>query len=167
MSASPSDSGARPLGDSVGTGTGAGTTGGIGVGAGTEDPRERSLPELMKQLADQTQTLVRQEIQLAKAETTQKGRDAGKGAGLLGGAAVIALLAAGALTATLILLLDTFLPGWLAALIVTVVYLAIAGILALQGKKQLQQINPAPEQTIETVKEDVEWAKTQTRSARR
>lgn len=132
-----------------------------------DDLRERPLPELVKQLADQTSTLVQQEIQLAKAELTQKGKEAGKGAGLIGAGAFIGLMAAGALTAFLILLLNLFLADWLAALVVTVVLGAIAAVLALKGKKQLQQINPAPEQTIETVKEDVEWAKTQSRSAKR
>lgn len=143
-----------------------------------EELRERSLPELVKQLTDQTTTLVQQEIQLAKVETkeaidlakaemTDKAKQAGKGAGMLGGAAVVGLLAGIALTLFLILLLGTFLPDWLAALIVTVVYAAIAAVLALRGKKQLQTIDPAPRQTIETVKEDIEWAKTQNRSATR
>jgi MFS family permease len=132
------------------------------------DLRERPIGELVKQLADQTSTLVRQEIDLAKAELTQKGQQAGKGAGLIGAGAVIGLLGAGALTAFLIMLLDGALANWLAALIVAVVFLAIAGILALQGKKKVQQAAPpVPEQTVETVKEDVEWAKTRTGSAQR
>jgi MFS family permease len=132
------------------------------------DLRERSVSELVKQLADQTSTLVRQEMDLAKAELTQKGQQAGKGAGLIGAAAVIGLLGAGALTAFLIMLLDGALANWLAALIVAVVFIAIAGILALQGKKKVQAAAPpVPEQTVETVKEDVEWAKTRTGSAQR
>jgi MFS family permease len=132
------------------------------------DLRERPIGELVKQLADQTSTLVRKELDLAKAELAQKGQQAGKGAGLIGGAAVIGLLGAGALTAFLIMLLDGALANWLAALIVAVVFLAIAGILALQGKKKVQAAAPpVPEQTVETVKEDVEWAKTRTGSAQR
>ena len=129
--------------------------------------RDRSIGDLVKQLGDQTSTLVRQEIQLAKAEMTQKGQQAGKGAGFLGGAAVIALLAAGALTAFLILLLDEVVADWLAALIVAVVFGAIAAFLAIKGRDKVRAAAPpVPEQTVETVKEDVEWAKTRTPSAR-
>jgi len=133
-----------------------------------DDLRDRPLGELVKQLADQTGTLVRQEVDLAKAEVAQKGQQLGKGAGLIGAAAVIGLLGAGALTAFLIMLLDGALANWLAALIVGVVLAAIAAVLALQGKKKVQAAAPpVPEQTVETVKEDVEWAKTQTRSAQK
>ncbi len=171
---------------------GAGPSGGGAATGDTlppEDLRERPLPELVKQLTDQTTTLIKQEIELAKAEAketvdtakaelTDKAKEAGKGAGMLGAAGVIGLLAGIAFTAFLILVLATFLPDWLAALIVTVLYAAIAAVLALRGKKQLQEIEPAPKQTIETakdaqkqtiesVKEDIEWAKTQSRSAKR
>jgi MFS family permease len=133
-----------------------------------EDMRDRSIAELVKQLADQTSTLVRQEIDLAKAEVATKGREAGKGAGLLGGAAAVGLLGAGALTAFLIMVLDGALANWLAALIVGVVLVAIAAVLALQGRNRLRAATPpVPEQTIETVKEDVEWAKTRAGSAQR
>ena len=133
-----------------------------------EDMRDRSIGELVKQLADQTSTLVRQEMELAKAEVAQKGRQAGKGAGLIGAATVVGLLAAGALTAFLIMLLDGALANWLSALIVGVVFGAIAAVLALQGRKRVQEAGPpVPEQTVETVKEDVEWAKTRAGSAQR
>src|SRR6476661_2280308 len=133
-----------------------------------QDLRERPLGELVKQLAEQTSTLVRQEVDLAKAEVAQKGQQAGKGAGLLGAAALIGLLAAGALTAFLIMLLDGALPNWLSALIVAVVFAAIAAALALQGRNRIRAATPpVPEQTIETVKEDVEWAKTRAGSAQR
>jgi MFS family permease len=132
-----------------------------------QDLRERPLPELVKQLADQTSTLMRQEVDLAKAEVAQKGAQFGKGAGLIGAAAVVGLLGAGAITAFLILLLDGALPNWLSALIVGVVLVAIAGVLALQGRNRIRAAAPAvPEQTVETLKEDVEWAKTRTGSAR-
>lgn len=107
------------------------------------------------------------ELDLAKAEMAQKGKEAGVGAGFLGGAGVVGLLALGSLTAFLILLLDGAMPNWLAALVVTLLWGAVAGVLALQGKNKLQDAGPpAPEQTIETVKEDVQWAKTQKPSAR-
>jgi MFS family permease len=133
-----------------------------------QDLRDRPIGDLVKQLAEQTSTLVRQEVELAKAEVAQKGQQAGKGAGLLGAAADIGLLAAGALTAFLIMLLDGALANWLSALIVAVVFGAIAGILALQGRNRIRAATPAkPEQTVETGKEDVEWAKTRAASARK
>jgi MFS family permease len=133
-----------------------------------EDLRDRPVGELVKHLAEQTSTLVRQEIDLAKAELSQKGKEAGKGAGLFAGAAVIGLLAAGALTAFLIMLLDGALANWLSALIVGIVFAAIAGALALAGRNRIQRATPpVPEQTVETVKEDVEWAKTQRESVQR
>src|SRR3954467_2274697 len=134
---------------------------------GPEDPRDRGLGELVKDLASQTSTLVRQEIQLAQAEVTQKGKLAGKGAGMLAGAGVTALLGLGALTALLIIVLDSFMALAVAALIVTLLWLAVAAVLALSGKKALQSATPPAPQTVETVKEDIQWAKTQTGSARR
>jgi MFS family permease len=135
---------------------------------GGNEMRERPIGELFKQLSEETSTLIRQELELARAELREKGREAGKGAGFLGGAGLLGLLAAGALTACLILLLDKAVAVWVAALIVAVVYGAIAGILALRGKERVQAATPpAPEQTVETVKEDVEWAKTRARSATR
>jgi hypothetical protein len=116
--------------------------------------------ELVKQLAEETSTLVRQELELAKAEITQKGKKAGIGLGELGGAGIVALYALGALTACFIAALALAMPVWLAALIVTIVYGAIAGVLALVGRRQLRQSNPTSlERTEKTVKEDVEWAK--------
>ena len=132
----------------------------------SQDLHDQSIPDLLKRLSEETTTLVRQEIELAKAEATEKGKKAGVGAGLVGGGGVIALLAAGALTAAIIMALDQAMAGWLAALIVALVYGAIAGVLALQGKEKLQDAGPpVPEQTIETVKEDARWAKTRARSA--
>ena len=133
----------------------------------TDELRERPVGDLVKQLAGQTSTLVRQEIDLAKAELTEKGRVAGKGAGLLGGAAAVGMLAGGALTACLILALDEIVPDWLAALIVALVLAAVAAVLAMQGRNRVRAATPpVPQQTIETVKEDVEWAKTRTPSGR-
>jgi len=132
------------------------------------DLHERSLPELLRQLSQETTQLLKQEIELAKAEVGEKGRQAGKGAGLLGTAGVIGLGAVGALTACFILALNAVMPAWLAALIVAVVYGAVAAILALQGRNRIKQATPpVPEQTVETLKEDVRWAKTQTPSAKR
>jgi hypothetical protein len=127
--------------------------------------RSQSTGELVKELSREVSQLVREEIALAKAEMTEKARHAGTGAGMLSGAAVLGLAAVGGSMATLILLLDLVMPAWLAALIVTVVYGAVAAFLALRGKQRVAEATPpAPEQTIESVKEDVQWAKTRATS---
>jgi uncharacterized membrane protein YqjE len=151
---------------------------------GQHELRDESTTELIKQLAHETTTLVRQEIDLARAEATrageavvklarqelsmaraemaEKGRRAGPGLGMIGGAGVAALLALGSLTAFVILALDGAMPNWLAALLVAGAWGVIAAGLYFTGKDRVQEAGPlAPEQTIETVKEDVEWAKTQ------
>ena len=133
---------------------------------GPED--ERSVGELLRELSAETSTLVRQEVQLAKAELTEKAKQAGRGAGLVVGAAVMGLALLGAFAAFLIAVIALAVPVWLSAAIVTVLYGVIAGVLALAGKKALQQAVPAkPEQTIDTLKEDAQWAKTQAKSAKR
>jgi hypothetical protein len=130
--------------------------------------RERSIAELFSKLSAETSTLIRQELELARAELTEKGKEAGKGAGLFGGAGAVGLLGAGALTAGVILLLDLAIAGWLAAILVGLVYVAVAGFLAVQGRDRIQRATPpVPEQTVDTVKEDVEWAKSRARSAQR
>jgi len=131
----------------------------------TEELRDQSIGELLKQLSEQTATLVRQELDLAKAEMQQKGKRAGVGIGMIGAGGVLALAAVGALTATLILVLAEWMDAWIAALFVTLVYAAGAAVLALQGREKVGEANPpVPEQTIETVKEDVQWAKSQVKS---
>jgi uncharacterized membrane protein YqjE len=130
--------------------------------------RSHSTGDLVRQLSEQTTNLVRKEIELAKAELTEKGKSAGKGAGMFGGAAVAGLLALATLTVTIVAVLDKAMDFWVAALIVTVVYGAIALALALAGRDRVKEgMPPAPEQTVETVKEDVQWAKSQARSVRR
>jgi uncharacterized membrane protein YqjE len=131
------------------------------------DLRERGTGELLKELSNHTTTLVRQEIELAKAELGEKGKKAGLGAGMFGGAGLFAVFAVAALTACIIAALDSALPLWLAALIPAVIYAAVAGMLALQGRNKVQQAGPpVPEQATESVKEDVQWAKTQAKSGR-
>ena len=132
-----------------------------------DDPRERPIGDLVKDLSSQTSTLLRQEIDLAKAELQQKGKVAGKGAGMLGGAGVAGLLALGALTAALIALLDRAMDTWIAALIVMALWAVVALVLAKAGQKALQSATPPAPQTIETVKEDIQWAKNPTGSAQR
>ena len=131
-----------------------------------DDKRNASTAELMKELSREVSQLVREEIALAKAEMTQKGKHAGIGAGMLSGAAVLGLAAVGGSMAFLVLVLDSWMPGWLAALIVTIVYAAAAAILAFRGKERIRHATPpAPTQTIESVKEDVQWAKTHATSS--
>jgi uncharacterized membrane protein YqjE len=132
-----------------------------------DDPRERGIGELVKDLAGQTSTLVRQEIKLAQAEVTEKGKVAGRGAGLLAGAAVAAVLMLGTLTAVLVVALDSALPLWLAALIVTLLWGVVAAVLAQSGRTALRAATPPAPQTVETVKEDIQWAKTQAGSGSR
>lgn len=130
--------------------------------------REQPMGELFKQLSNDLSTLVRQELRLAQAEMTEKGKHAGVGVGLFGGAGIVGLLALGALTAFLIAALATGMDVWLASLIVTVAYAAIAGALTLIGKGRVTEAVPAvPEQTVETVKEDGQWAKSQLPSGSR
>jgi uncharacterized membrane protein YqjE len=127
-----------------------------------------STGELLKQFSRDASNLIRKELELAKAELTEKGKQAGKGVGMFGGAGLFGLGAFGALTAFLILVLAEAMDAWLAALIVTVLWGAIAGVLALQGKHKVEEATPPqPEETIETLKEDVEWAKRQPESVRK
>lgn len=126
------------------------------------------MSELLKTLSDQTTSLVRQEVELAKAEMAAKGKQVGIGAGAFGAAAVVGLFAFGALTACFVLALSLAVTEWLAALIVAVVYVAGAGVLALVGRKRTKAgTPPVPERAISSTKEDVEWAKTRAKSAKR
>jgi hypothetical protein len=135
---------------------------------GSNDLHGRPVGELLKQLSQETTTLVKQELDLAKAEMSEKGKEAGVGVGMFGGAGVGGLLALIFLSLAAVAALDTGMRTWLAALIVGVVWVAVAGVLALQGKNKLKDATPpAPEQAIESTKEDVQWAKTQARSAKR
>jgi MFS family permease len=128
------------------------------------DLRDKPMRELVVDLSRQVVTLARQEVELAKAEMTEKGKNAGLGIGILAAAGIAALLAAGALTAFLILALDEAMPAWLAAVIVTALWAVVAGVLALLGKKRLEEVGkPVPEKTLESVKEDMEWLREQTR----
>jgi MFS family permease len=126
-----------------------------------------SLADLARQLSNQTTELVRHEVELAKAELRVKGKRAGIGAGMFGGAGALGIYALGALTAAIIAGIAEALPVWAAALIVAALYGAIAGILALRGKKKVQQATPPlPEQTVQSVKEDVRYTKQRAQEAR-
>ena len=126
--------------------------------------KDQPVGELVKQLSEQMSTLVRRELQLAQLELQEKGKRAGIGAGLFGGAGAIALYGLGVLIAAAVLVLATAVEPWLAALIVGVVLLAVAGIAGLMGKKQVDQaVPPAPEQAIQSTKRDVNEVKERAR----
>ena len=118
---------------------------------------DESLAALIQRAADQTSQLVRDELRLARAELTEKGKHAGTGVGLLGGGGVVALYGVAALVAAAILGLAEAIPGWLAALIVAVVLFAAAGILALLGRGQVRQaVPPVPEEAVDGVRHDID-----------
>lgn len=135
---------------------------------GTEHPEsyDRSFGDLLKELVTDLSVLVRQEIALARVEMTEKAKLYARASAMMMVAVVLALFAVGALTACIILAIHLALAAWLAALIVGAAYLLIAGILILVGAARLRQAGkPVPEQTMETIKEDVSWARQQARSA--
>ena len=132
-----------------------------------QDAANQPVGELVKQLSEQATRLARQEVELARVELSAKGRRAGLGAGMFGGAGIVALFGLGALTAGVILVLSTVLEAWLSAFIVAGGYALLAGILALIGRARVREATPpVPEQAGESVKEDVEWAKTRARAGR-
>jgi len=118
---------------------------------------DRSLPELLSELTGDMTRLFLNEVELAKEELKAEGQKAGKAGAAFGGAAVVGLLAGVSLVMFLGFALDSFLPTWLAFLIVTIVLGGAAAFLGMQGKTKMQAVQPAPEQTIETLKEDAQW----------
>lgn len=128
---------------------------------------QASVAELVKRLSEQTSRLARQEVELAKAELALKGKRVGLGAGLFGGAGVFGFYALGALSAAAILGLSRALASWLAALIVAGVFGLIAGASALLGtRKVIQAAPPVPEQAVQSVKQDVEYARAKAQAGR-
>jgi Putative Actinobacterial Holin-X, holin superfamily III len=126
-------------------------------GGGGDAAREHSTGELVKQLTEQVATLVRDELKLAQLEMTRKGKQAGLGAGLLGGGGLIALYGVGCLIACAVIGLSHVVQPWLAALIVGAALLAVAGVAALTGKGRIQRAAPpVPTEAAGRVKADVE-----------
>jgi membrane protein len=127
--------------------------------------QDKPLGELVQDLSRQTSTLIRQEMRLAQAELTEKGRHAGRGAGMFGGAGVVALYGVGALVAAAILGLATVLEPWIAAAAIGAGLLLVAAILAFTGKKELDEAGPPkPEQAIESVQRDIDTVKARAKS---
>lgn len=127
----------------------------------SNDVSDQSLGDLAKRLSEQTSTLVRQELALARAEMQEKGKRFGVGGGLLGAGGLLGLYALGAFVAAVILvLIEAGIDAWVSALIVAAVLALIAAVLALAGRKQVQTASPpTPEQAIETTRQDVEHVK--------
>lgn len=123
---------------------------------------ERSLGELFAELSRETSTLVRQEVNLAKTEMTQKAREVGKDAGFMAAGGAVAYAGLLVLLAALVLLIGIWIPMWISALIVGVVVAGIGAFLVLRGRDRLMHTSMAPQQTVETLKENVTWAKEQT-----
>ncbi|TQS42201.1 phage holin family protein [Cryptosporangium phraense] len=127
---------------------------------GRLDPAHASTAELVTRLSDQVSTLVKDELRLAQLELTEKGKKAGLGAGMFGGAGVVALYGVGALVTAAIAGLAVVLPVWASALIIAVVLFAVAGVLALTGKKEIQQATPpVPAEAVSGVKKDINTVK--------
>jgi uncharacterized membrane protein YqjE len=126
-----------------------------------QDLADRPLGELVERMAEQTRNLVRQELRLAELELKEKGKHAGIGVGVIGAAGIIGLFGAACLVACLVLALATAIAAWAAALVVGLVLVAVAGILATTGKRQVEEaVPPTPERAVESVKADVEEVRT-------
>jgi nitrate/nitrite transporter NarK len=119
--------------------------------------------EIVQDILRDVQEVIRAELRLARAEMTEKARSAGKAGGMFGGAAVAGLLAACCLVTACVAALALAMPVWAAALIMTVLLGAAAGMAYTAGRSKLKTVTPVPEQTVQTLKDDVEWAKNRTK----
>jgi hypothetical protein len=145
--------------DAVTTADGSG--GSYPEGAARPDVEQHSIGDLVGQVAGDMSTLLRQELELAKTELRQEAAKAGKAGGMLGGAGVLAHLTVAFLALALTFALGNVMDlGW-AALIVGVLLGVGAAVLLTLGRARLREINPKPEQAVQSVKEDVQWARTQ------
>lgn len=122
---------------------------------------DRSLGEIVSKISDDLSRLMRQELQLAKVETTQEAKKAGLAAGMLGGAALAGWMTALFVSMTVMWALSHVMDLAWAALIVTVIWAVVGAVLFVTGRKKMAQVNPKPEQTIETLQEDKQWLKAQ------
>jgi uncharacterized membrane protein YqjE len=128
-----------------------------------EEKDDRSIGELIAELSRETTTLVRQELQLAKVEMSQKASQAGKNVGFLVVGGVVAYTGLLAIIAAVIIVLGNVIALWLSALVVGAVIAAVGLVLVIKGVNTLRQEDPTPQETIETLKEDREWLRDQTR----
>jgi hypothetical protein len=123
---------------------------------------QRSAGEILQNVVRDIGDVVRGEVRLARAEIGEKVSKAGKAGGLMGGAAVCGLLGAGALVAAAIAALALVMALWLAALLIGIVLTAGGAALFTTGRTKLKSIDPVPENTVQTLKDDVQWAKHRT-----
>jgi Flp pilus assembly protein TadB len=131
--------------------------GDVPAGGQPRSPAEAPVSELVQRATEQISRLVREELALTRAELREKGKHAGVGAGLVGSGGALALYGGGALIAALVLALGHVMPLWVAALIVGVILLVVAGLLALSGKKQVSQsMPPVPKVTADSLRADAE-----------
>jgi uncharacterized membrane protein YqjE len=137
------------------------TSGGVGPGQVRPEVEDRSVGELVGELSTDLSRLMRQELELAKTEMRAEAKKAGRAAGMLGGAGVLAHLTLVFFALALMWALGNVMDlGW-ATLVVGALVAIGAAVLFVIGRRQMREVNPKPEQTIETVKEDVRWARTQ------
>ncbi len=130
---------------------------------GFHPANERSMSEILRDSLTDVQNILRAEIRLAKAEMKETAQQAGPAGGLLGGAAVCGLFAGACLVVTCIAALALAMPVWLAALIMGVCLGCAAWAMFIGGRNRMKQVNPVPQRTVETLKDDVEWAKHRTK----
>jgi uncharacterized membrane protein YqjE len=128
-----------------------------------DQQNDGSIASLLQEIVGNIQGIIRSEVRLAKAEVTEDATSMGKAAGMLVAGAVLGIYALGILFLCIIYALNGPLPDWAAALIVGLVVAAAAGILAKIGLNRIKSVNPAPDKTIDSVKEDIQWVKQQTR----
>ncbi len=139
------------------------TSGRSDISAGRPDVASASVGDLVTEVATDISTLIRQELELAKAEVKEEAVKAGKGAGMLGAAGLAGYIALLFASVALMYLINLVMPlGW-AALVVAALWGIGAAVLAASGRKKLKTVSPAPTQTAETLKEDVQWAKARTK----
>jgi len=131
--------------------------------AGATPPPDASIAGLLQEIVGNVQGIIRSEVRLAKAEVKEDATSMGKAAGMLAAGAVLGIYALGILLLFLIYALEGPIPDWAAALIVGLVVAAVAGILVYVGLNRVKSVNPAPDKTIDSVKEDIQWVKQQTR----
>jgi uncharacterized membrane protein YqjE len=136
------------------------TSGASAAPSGRPDVEDESVGSLVGRLTGDLSKLIRQELDLAKAELREEGKKAGKAAGLLGGAGLAGLLTAIMLSLTLMYILDTQLPLPWAAFIVTLLWAILGAVLFMMGRKKMAEVNK-PEQTMQSLKEDKQWVQAQ------
>ena len=123
----------------------------------------RSIADVLQDILGNVQTIVRSEVRLAKTEITEEVTKAGRAAGMMGAGVLTALFTAWLLLVTILFALATVMPMWGAALLLLVIMAVLTAILLTAGKKRLKTVHTMPEKTIETMKENVEWVKSQTK----